>query len=151
MLGFLEDFPAFFFVGLCPDLDFPQRAFTFGFLIVLPFHLVGSVGSPGDIMSFDPSVLTVKKAIAKLDGMSDEELSSAYDAELDGRGRKSLLGAIVAMRIPILAPVIPQVVNPRVEEAVVPREIGTESFMRMHYVDRRKWKSVGGGRFVEVG
>ena len=49
-------------------------------------------------MSLDPSNLTVKKAIAKLAGLSDEELDALYDAELDGKGRKSLLDAITSAR-----------------------------------------------------
>ena len=49
-------------------------------------------------MSFDPNGLTVKKAIAKLAGMSDEDLSAVYDTELEGKGRKSLLDAITSAR-----------------------------------------------------
>ena len=59
------------------------------------------------------SDLTVKDAIKELPGLSDEELDALYDAELDGKGRKSLLDAITSARDdirenaePISAPVI---------------------------------------------
>jgi len=42
--------------------------------------------------------LTVKAAIKELPGLSDEELDALYDAELDGKGRKSLLDAITSAR-----------------------------------------------------
>ena len=42
------------------------------------------------------SDLTVKAAIKELPGLSDEELDALYDAELDGKGRKSLLDAITS-------------------------------------------------------
>ena len=44
------------------------------------------------------SDLTVKAAIKELPGLSDEELDALYDAELDGKGRKSLLDAITSAR-----------------------------------------------------
>ncbi len=47
---------------------------------------------------FDPGDLTVKEAVKKLAGLSDEGLSGVYDAELDGKGRKSLLDEITAKR-----------------------------------------------------
>ena len=49
-------------------------------------------------MSLDPGTLTVKAALKELAGLSDEELSAIYDAELDGKGRKSLLDEITAKR-----------------------------------------------------
>ena len=49
-------------------------------------------------MSFDPSALTVKEAVKQLQGLSDDALSEVYDAELDGKGRTSLLGEITAKR-----------------------------------------------------
>jgi hypothetical protein len=49
-------------------------------------------------MSFDPSAVTVKEAVKQLSGLSDSELSEVYDAELDGKGRKSLLDEITAKR-----------------------------------------------------
>ncbi len=42
--------------------------------------------------------LTVKAAIKELPGLSDEELDALYDAELDGKGRTSLLDAITSAR-----------------------------------------------------
>jgi len=47
---------------------------------------------------FDPGDLTVKEAVKKLAGLSDEDLSGVYDAEMDGKGRKSLLDEITAKR-----------------------------------------------------
>lgn len=44
------------------------------------------------------SDLTVKAAIKELPGLSDEELDALYDAELDGKGRTSLLDAITSAR-----------------------------------------------------
>ena len=44
------------------------------------------------------SDLTVKAAIKELPGLSDEELDALYDAELEGKGRKSLLNAITSAR-----------------------------------------------------
>ena len=44
------------------------------------------------------SDLTVKDAIKELPGLSDEELDALNDAELDGKGRKSLLDAITSAR-----------------------------------------------------
>jgi len=49
-------------------------------------------------MSFDPSAVTVKEAVKQLSGLSDSELSEVYAAELDGKGRKSLLDEITAKR-----------------------------------------------------
>ena len=49
-------------------------------------------------MSFDPSALTVKEAVKQLQGLSDDALSEVYDAELDGKGRTSLLGEITSLR-----------------------------------------------------
>ena len=49
-------------------------------------------------MSLDPGTLTVKAAVKELAGLSDEELSAIYDAELDGKGRKSLLDEITSRR-----------------------------------------------------
>jgi len=49
-------------------------------------------------MSFDPSAVTVKEAVKQLSGLSDSELSEVYDAEMDGKGRKSLLDEITAKR-----------------------------------------------------
>tara|TARA_R110000751_G_scaffold74611_3_gene150641 strand:- start:1639 stop:1947 length:309 start_codon:yes stop_codon:yes gene_type:complete len=102
-------------------------------------------------MPFDPSKLTVKKATAKLSGLSMDELKALYEAELIGKHRSSLLSSIGIAQDALLE------AAPVVEEAavVVPEppvaEIGSESFMRMHYTERRKWRSVGGGRFVAVG
>lgn len=49
-------------------------------------------------MSFDPSALTVKEAVKQLQGLSDDALSEVYDAELDGKGRTSLLGEVTSLR-----------------------------------------------------
>lgn len=49
-------------------------------------------------MSFDPGEMTVKDAVKEIAGLSDSDLSAIYDAELDGKGRKSLLDKITAMR-----------------------------------------------------
>jgi len=49
-------------------------------------------------MSFDPMDLTVREATARLPGLSDEELSAVYDAELEGKGRKTLLDEVTAAR-----------------------------------------------------
>ena len=47
---------------------------------------------------FDPGELTVKEAVKHLSGLSDDALSEVYDAELDGKGRTSLLGEITSLR-----------------------------------------------------
>ena len=44
------------------------------------------------------SDLTVRAAIKELPGLSDEALDALYDAELDGKGRTSLLDAITSAR-----------------------------------------------------
>ena len=49
-------------------------------------------------MTFDPKGMTVKAATELLSPLSDEELDALYDAELDGKGRKSLLDAITSAR-----------------------------------------------------
>jgi hypothetical protein len=112
-------------------------------------------------MSFDPSDLTVKKAIEKLSGLSDEELDALYDAELEGKGRKSLLDAITSERddireeaaeeeapeeeAPAPAPA------PKPEPAKAVEEIGSDTFMRLSQYDRKNWKCVAPDRFVKVG
>ena len=49
-------------------------------------------------MSFDPGELSVKEAVKRLEGLSDGDLSALYDAELNGKGRKSLMDKITAKR-----------------------------------------------------
>lgn len=106
-------------------------------------------------MPFDPSKLTVKKATAKLPGLSMDELKALYEVELSGKHRSSLLAEIGIAQDAILEDE-PVVEAPVVEEPVVApelpaAEIGIEAFMRMHYTERRKWRSVGCNRFVAVG
>jgi hypothetical protein len=48
--------------------------------------------------NFNPSDHTVKEATNLLVGLSDEDLAEAYDVELEGKGRRSLLDAISAAR-----------------------------------------------------
>ena len=106
-------------------------------------------------MSFDPSDLTVKKVIEKMHGLSDEELDALYDAELDGKGRKSLLDAITAARDDIReeAPAEEEVAPPApvVEPPAPVEEIGADTFQRLSWQDRRLWKCVAPDRFVKVG
>jgi len=70
-------------------------------------------------MSLDPSSMTVKEAKAALDGLSDDELSEAYEAELEGKGRRSLLDEIKARRddlrevAPAPAPVVVEAPAPK--------------------------------------
>ena len=108
-------------------------------------------------MSFDPSDLTVKKATEKLVGLPDDELSFLYDAELEGKGRKSLLDAITSARddireedaeeeeAPAPAPA------PKPEPAKAVEEIGSATFMRLSQHARKGWKCVSPDRFVKVG
>ena len=98
-------------------------------------------------MPFDPSELTVKKATKKLVGLPDDELSFLYDAELEGKGRKSLLDAITAARDEIreAAPA------PKPAPAKVVEEIDEDTFQRLEWRDRRSWKCVAPGRFTKVG
>ena len=107
-------------------------------------------------MSFDPSDLTVKKVIEKMHGLSDEELDALYDDELEGKGRTSLLDAITSARddireedaeeeAPAPAPA------PKPEPAKVVEEIGSDTFQRLSWHDRRLWKCVAPDRFVKVG
>ena len=49
-------------------------------------------------MTFDPGAFTVKDAIKKLSGLSDDDLSDVYDAELSGKGRRTLLDEVTAAR-----------------------------------------------------
>ena len=108
-------------------------------------------------MSFDPSDLTVKKAIEKMHGLSDEELDALYDAELEGKGRKSLLDAITEVRAdireaaPVEEVVEEEVVEaaPKVEES--PEEIDAAAFLNLSQQDRTCWKCVDVDRFVKVG
>ena len=110
-------------------------------------------------MSFDPSSLTVKKAIAKLDGLTDEELSSVYDAELEGKGRKSLLDAITSARDDIrevssMLAEAPVAVEPVAEQPVDEEpvaEIDEPAFRLLSQNERRDWKMVSAGRYVKVG
>ena len=77
------------------------------------------------------SELTVKAAIKELPGLSDEELDALYDAELDGKGRKSLLDAITSARDDIreeaapapveVAPPAPAAKKPRAGVVIVRR------------------------------
>lgn len=66
-------------------------------------------------MSFDPSAVTVKEAVKQLSGLSDSELSEVYDAEMDGKGRKSLLDEITAKRDALREDAAPKVDTPKVE------------------------------------
>ena len=109
-------------------------------------------------MSFDPSDLTVKKAIEKLVGLPDDELSFLYDAELEGKGRKSLLDAITSERDDIReeaaeeeAPAPAPAPAPKPEPAKSVEEIGSDTFMRLSQHDRKNWKCVAPDRFVKVG
>ena len=104
-------------------------------------------------MSFDPSSLTVKKAKAKLDGLSDDELSEVYNVELEGKGRTALLDAITSARDDIrevssmlaepsvadmLADFSPDDLEPEPAKEE-PVEIGIDQFMRLSLHDRKKW------------
>jgi len=115
-------------------------------------------------MSFDPSDLTVKKATEKLVGLPDDELSFLYDAELEGKGRKSLLDAITAVRDEIREAAPAELIHelahvpapapapaPKPEPAKVVEEIGSDTFQRLSWHDRRLWKCVAPDRFVKVG
>lgn len=108
-------------------------------------------------MSFDPSSLTVKKAIAKLDGLTDEELSAVYDAELDGKGRKSLLDAITSARDDIREVSSMLGDEPVAEEEVVEEPVAEiewideAAFMKLHYTSRKLWVRVGPNRYEKRG
>jgi hypothetical protein len=104
-------------------------------------------------MSFDPSDLTVKKVIEKMHGLSDEELDALYDDELEGKGRKSLLDAITAARDDIREDAEEEAPAPLPAPKPVPvvEEIGTDTFQRLSWQDRRLWKCVAPDRFVKVG
>ena len=101
-------------------------------------------------MPFDPSKLTVKKATAKLPGLSMDELKALYEVELSGKHRSSLLAEIGIAQDAILEDE-PVVEEPVVAPELPAAEIGIEDFMRMHYTERRKWRSIGCNRFVAVG
>ena len=64
---------------------------------------------------FDPGELTVKEAVKQLSGLSDDALSEVYDAELDGKGRKSLLDEITAKRDALREDAAPKAEAPKVE------------------------------------
>jgi hypothetical protein len=108
-------------------------------------------------MSFDPSDLTVKKATEKLAGLSDEELDALYDAELDGKGRKSLLDAITSARDDIReeAAVEEEAPSPAPAPSAAPakavEEIDAAAFLDLSQQDRLCWKCVSADRFVKVG
>ncbi len=102
-------------------------------------------------MSFDPNGLTVKKAIAKLAGMSDEDLSAVYDTELEGKGRKSLLDAITSARDDIREAAVEEEPVVEVEEEPVVEFINLDRFTRMRFADRREWVCVSPDRFEKRG
>tara|TARA_Y100001973_G_scaffold16190_1_gene23514 strand:- start:1074 stop:1406 length:333 start_codon:yes stop_codon:yes gene_type:complete len=110
-------------------------------------------------MLFDPNSLTVKKAIAKLDGLTDEELSAVYDAELEGKGRKSLLDAVTSARDDIrevssILAEAPVAAEPAAEQPVAAEpaaEIDEPTFRLLSQNERRDWKMVSAGRYVRVG
>lgn len=110
-------------------------------------------------MLFDPSSLTVKKAIAKLDGLTDEELSAVYDAELEGKGRKSLLDAVTSARDDIrevssILAEAPVAAEPAAEQPVAAEpaaEIDEPTFRLLSQNERRDWKMVSAGRYIRVG
>jgi hypothetical protein len=102
-------------------------------------------------MSFNPSGLTVKKAIAKLAGMSDEDLSAVYDAELEGKGRKSLLDAITSARDDIREDVVEEVVVEEPAAEPASEEIDQYTFEMLSQSDRLSWKWVAFNRYVRVG
>ena len=119
-------------------------------------------------MPFDPSTLTVKKAIAKLDGLSDEDLNAAYDAELDGKGRKSLLDAITSARDDIreVASMLaePAVADmpadsssndlepePAAQEEPQVETIDLQSFMRLRGNQRKAWVCISPNVFKKIG
>ena len=64
---------------------------------------------------FDPGELAVKEAVKQLSGLSDDALSEVYDAELDGKGRKSLLDEITAKRDALREDAAPKAEAPKVE------------------------------------
>lgn len=110
-------------------------------------------------MLFDPNSLTVKKAIAKLDGLTDEELSAVYDAELEGKGRKSLLDAVTSARDDIrevssILAEAPVAAEPAAEQPVAAEpaaEIDEPTFRLLSQNERRDWKMVSAGRYIRVG
>ena len=108
-------------------------------------------------MPFDPSDLTVKKATEKLGGLSDDDLSSLYDSELEGRGRKSLLDAITSARDDIReeAPAEEEAPSPAPAPSAAPakavEEIDAAAFLDLSQQDRLCWKCVSADRFVKVG
>ena len=102
-------------------------------------------------MSFNPSGLTVKKAIAKLAGMLDEDLSAVYDAELEGKGRKSLLDAITSARDDIREVVVEEEPVAEVEEEPVVEFVTLERFARMSFPERKQWICVSPDRFEKRG
>ena len=49
-------------------------------------------------MSFDPTDLSVKDALANAADLSDDELDTIYETELDGKARKTLLDGLTELR-----------------------------------------------------
>jgi hypothetical protein len=116
-------------------------------------------------MPFDPSDLTVKKATEKLPDLSDEELDSLYDAELEGKGRKSMLDAITAARDDIREATPAELIHelahvpapapsaaPKPAPAKAPAEgISEDAFMRLTWHQRQHWTCAGSQRYVKLG
>ena len=55
-------------------------------------------------LPFDPADKSVKDALKASSNLSDEELDAVYEAELDGKARKSLLDGITQLREDLHAP-----------------------------------------------
>lgn len=92
-------------------------------------------------MSLDPGTLTVRAAVKELAGLSDEELLAAYDAELDGRGRKSLLDEITAKRDELREEAVVA------EEPAVVAEVVAPS---VRYIDRPARRGLGAARYILI-
>ena len=103
---------------------------------------------------FDPSEYSVRAATPKLTGLNNEELKALYDAELGGKHRTSLLSAISSALDSNLEE--QEAVTEKVTVAPAPAKsndthINHSSFVKLPWHARKKWASVGGGKYKLIG
>ena len=106
---------------------------------------------------FDPSELTVKKAVSKLKGLSLTDLEAVLAAEIDGKHRSSLIAGIgqaidalktseedKAEEAPLVVAAAPVPVVP------AKRRISQSEWFRLSRRSKRSWMICADGSFEEI-